>query len=69
MFRGGSFSSLRMLDRGVVQKAFRIILAQEFWIGFKGVDTSRDLADLVGRYYSSFFLHRNDNTDRSPIAR
>ena len=23
----------------------------------KGVDTSRDLADLAGRYYSRFFLH------------
>ena len=36
---------------------------------FKRVDTSRDLADSAGRYYSRFFLHRNGNTDRSPIAR
>ena len=35
----------------------------------KGVDTSRDLADSADRYYSRFLLHRNGNTDRSPIAR
>ena len=35
----------------------------------KGVDTSRGLADLTGRYYSRFFLHRNGNTDRSTTAR
>ena len=34
----------------------------------KGVDTSRDLADLAGRYYSRFFLHRNGNTHRYAVA-
>ena len=40
----------------------------DFIILLKGVDTARDLADLVGRYYSRFFLHRNGNTHRYAAA-
>ena len=48
-------------------EAFSLIIDE--WTSIKGVDTSRDLAGLAGRYYSRFFLHRNGNTDRSTIAR
>ena len=48
------FAQLRA-QQHIVSCIIRLVL---FAASLKGVDTSRGLADLAGRYYSRFFLHR-----------
>ena len=57
------------MDLKIIKKHLRCKYKSVGIAYVKEVDTSRGLADLAGRYYSRFFLHRNGNTDRSPIAR